>query len=450
MNPIGPILALLTATGLAAQVPQGHIVFSTFGNAGQRGLFLSHPVHPGTPRAIHGLYGDLAITGVSCVAYRPNDGAIICGERAQVNSSVDVHVIELKGTDVYRDSSFSLGTGGSCCGEIPQLAVLADGRIVVAATDLAAGPLAMYQTTSYGIQGLGIVDTSSGKITPIPISNGASIVDVFNGLAVAPDESAVFVGTYVSSVQGDIYRIPLPGGGAATKVATVPAGLSNICFDLDGSLLVTTLAPNQSLYRVDVSNGQVAQIANQLGTLNGLAVEAATASLLIVSSSGGTPSRSLHRVDGATGNTILLSNPGLATPSGIDLYPNPHRFAPAQHGADTYEWVLAPNPGGLPLVGNSGFSLTLQRSTTTVPTVQLLALSAGRLAQPLQIGQAQIWLDPAKLIAVGSHGASPQIQWALPVPNNTALVGIQLFAQSLHEEVGGRLASSAPLAFTIL
>ena len=122
--------ALGSLSSVAAQVPQGYYVFGTFGSAGQKGLFLVHPRAPATPITVTGLSGDLLSSGSSCVLYRPFDGAIVCAERVQPNSSVDVHVIELNGTHVLRDASFSVGTGGSCCGEIPQMGLLADGRIV--------------------------------------------------------------------------------------------------------------------------------------------------------------------------------------------------------------------------------------------------------------------------------------------------------------------------------
>src|SRR4030095_12309557 len=53
--------------------------------------------------------------------------------------------------------------------------------------------------------------------------------------------------------------------------------------------------------------------------------------------------------------------------SGIDLNPDPETFGDASPGANLYEWVLAPNPGGLPSAGDLSFSLTLKSSPGGAP-----------------------------------------------------------------------------------
>lgn len=442
------LVPLLVTAPLCAQVPQGYFVFSTFGGAAQKGLFLSHPRDPGMPLTIDGLHGDLVISGASSVLYRESDGALIVGERVQPGASVDIHVIEVAGTSVTRDASFSVGTGGSCCGEIPQAGLLPDGRIVVAATDIAAGPLSNYLTTSYGYQGVGIVDPISGLVTSVPITNGSQIVDVFNGMAVAPDGSAVYLGTW-GPTAGDIWHLPLPAGGTATLVASLPIGLSNMAFDNQGDLWVTVLDANQPLWRVNVGTGTAVSVPTTAGQLNGIANEPTTDHLALVSGSRGTPSKSLFWLE-SNGAEHLLSSPGLATPSGVDVHPNPKSYGTGSGIANAWRWQLRPNPGGLPLVGNGSFALGIESNGTTRPSLSIMLLSSGGLTTPTTIAGAAIWVDPAQLLFTPYIAPLLSVTIPLPIPNDPSLAGLALYAQTVHLESGIQLATSPGLKLTIL
>jgi hypothetical protein len=443
------LLPLLLAAPLAAQVPPGHFVFSTFGATGQKGLFLSHPRTPGAPTEITGLAGDLVITGGSCVVYRPSDGAVLVGERSPVGSSVDLHVIELSGTAVRRDASFSVGTGGTCCGEIPQMGLLPDGRVVVAATDIAAGPLSMYLTTSYGYQGIGIVDTQSGLITPVPIANAAQIVDVFNGLAVAPDGSAAYAGCW-GPTGGEIWRVPLPNGGTATLIATLPVGLSNMAFDNHGLLWCTTLDATQSLFRVDVTTGAFTAVATGAGALNAIHGEAVSGNFGLLSATRGTPPKSVLWME-PDGTEHLLSSPGLATPSGVAIRSNPERIGAGTAALNTWDWMLAPNPGGLPEVGNAGFSLTVSSNGTTAPTYSLATLCGSMLPAPVNVLGADVWVDLSTMLYSTSIPPTPTSSLSLPIPNDTSLGGASLALQTFHLEGPSlQIAATPGLMMTIL
>jgi hypothetical protein len=332
------------------------------------------------------------------------------------------------------------------------MGLLPDGRVVVAATDVAAGPLSLYKTTSYGYQGVGIVDTTSGAVTVVPITNSASIVDVFNGLAVAPDAQSVFVGTYVSATQGDIYQIPLPGGGTAKLVATVPAGLSNMAFDNDGHLWVTTLSTTAALFKVDLATGKATQVPQLNGSLNGIASESPTGNFAVVSGSGGSPSRSVFWMQ-PNGTDTLLTIPGLSTPSGITVHLNPGRFGTGTATASsTYDWVLAPNPGGLPEVGNGKFSLTVEQKGSLIPaSTTVSAICFRGLTTPIQLLAADIWVDLSSLLLTQFHAPAFSHQIALPIPNNPVFTGVQLFVQTLHQEpIGTAVGASPAVSFTIL
>jgi hypothetical protein len=416
---------------------------------GQKGLFLSHPRNAGPAVPVTNLAGDLVLTGSASVLYRASDGAILVGERSPVNSSVDVHAIWLQGTAVVRDHAFSVGTGGPCCGEIPQMALLPDGRVVVAATDLAAGPLMNYRTTSYGWQGVGTVDTRSGLVTPIAIANGAALTDVFNALALSPDAQTVYLGTYVSNVRGDVWSVPL-AGGTAVLVASVPAGISNLGFDNQGFLLVTDAYTQQGLFRLDVTNGQWTQVPHSSGALNGIANEPVTGGFAVVTGGAGTPSRSVLWME-RTGADHLLDTPaGIATPSGVAIHLNPARIGAGSPKTNVYDWELAPNPGGLPQPGNQGFSLTLATTGSQRPLFGVFAIALQRLSAPLPLLGVDLWLDPASVVFTGAVPPIPSYAIALPIPNDPTLTGLALVLQTLHQEQDGRLGASPGVQFTVL
>ena len=431
-----------------SQVPDGWYVFSSFSpSSGKVGVFVSHPRRAGLPKLIKGLYGDLAGTGASCVLYRKSDGALLAGERAPTGASLDLHVLHLRGLSVFIDKSFSLGTAGSCCGEIPQMALLGDDRVVVAVTDVSAGLLKRIKTTSYGWQGVGIVNTRSGLITPITITNSAKIVDVFNGLAVSPDGKSLYLGTYVSANRGDLWRVPIQGG-AASLVASVPAGLSNLCFDNKGQLWVTTLDADQGLFRVDVNKPAVVKIPQTNGSLNALAFEFAGGKFAALSARRGKPARSVFWMD-ANGGHQLLSNPGFAVLSGVSINPNPEVVAEGTPGPSASYQFEMPNPGGLPLVGNSGFSLTLAAKGLARPGIALLA--ASRLAKPVDVLGARLVVDPSTLFLAAAMPYHPsRMKLGLPIPNDASLAGVSFVVQTLHVESASRFSSSPALLVSVL
>lgn len=429
-----------------AQVPDGWYVYGAFSpNRGPIGVFMSHPRSPATPTSVSNLQGDLTVTGPSCIVHRASDGAILVGERAPTDSSVDVHVIHLEGTSVLWDASFSVGTGGPCCGEVPQMGLLPDGRVVLAATDVAAGPLMNYKTTSYGWQGVGILDTESGLLTSIDVTNGAQIIDVFNGLAIAPDAQSVYAGTYVSASQGDIWQIPI-GGGAATLVTSVPAGLSNMAFDPAGDLWVTTLDPAQGLFRVDVTSGIAAPVPQSNGSLNAIAFEEATGSLAALSANAGNPVRSVFWME-PNGAEHLLTSPGFGTLSGVAVHHNPEVFGDGSPGLSSYEWQM-PNPGGLPVAGNAAFGLTVR--STGAPAPGFVAIATAAAASPIRVLGVTMHLDPASILLSTPLPYPAPMILSVPIPNMPSVIGATLFLQSFHVESATQIAATPAVRFTVM
>jgi hypothetical protein len=446
-------LAAATAVQTPAQVPDGFYVFGSFqGLAGTNGIFFAHPRDPlrpiidvtNLPPAL--AYDPTGRRGVACLAYRQSDGALIAGERSPPGTSVDLHVLHLQGSAVVYAQLFSMGTSVGA-GEIPQCALLSDGRIVVAATDLAAGgALAQFQTQQYNWEGLGIVDTESGGVTPLAIPNLNQFPGVINGLAVSLDGTAIYVGNYISATSGDLWRVPV-AGGAATQVATFPCGPSNVAIDNDGTVLVVTLNGPPNLFRHDPVANTTTPITTVTGPMNCIAVERVSGNYAVATANAGLPPRSLYWISPA-GQETLLSSPNRATIAAIDVNPNPEAFGVATAGQAEYSWELAPNQGGLPLVGNTGFSLTV-RASNGVPSTAVLVVGSNRLLPGLPVLGATIHVDPGNAFTIQLPFQYSQTM-PLPLPNLNSLRGVRLYAQSVHYEGGGSLAASPGLELTIL
>ena len=439
--------SLVLASVSGAQVQDGHYVIGAFSpSRGAVGIFTAHPRTPGTPTTITGMQGDLKTSGASCVLYRRSDGAILAGERAPVGGSVDLHVIWLKGSSVLYDASFSVGTGGSCCGEIPQMALLDDDRVVVAATDVSAGPLKNILTTAYGWQGLGIVDTTSGLVTSIPITNGAQIVDVFNGLALSPDQATIYAGTYVSAVAGDIWAVPI-GGGTATKLATVGGGISNLTVDKNGDIWATTLLATKGLFKVDAKTGKVTEVLQQNGALNALVYDEVTGNFAVASANSGLPARSIFWME-PNGTDHLLSSPNFAVPSGIDINPSPEIFGNGTPSTASYDWVM-PNPDGLPLVGNQSYGLTVATTGVGRPGWAFFGLARG--ATPLQVLGVDVHIDLATIVGSFALPIAATNRIPLPLPKDAQLVGARLVFQNFYlGDAAKPLAASPGIEFSVL
>ncbi len=452
-NPLRTFLPLVLATGAVAQVPDGYYAWSAFGNAGQTGVFLQHPRTPGAPIAVEGLPADLmwipgGRAGGSSLIVRPSDGALIVGERAAIGNSVDLHVIRLNGVDVAFDQLFSVGTAGPA-GEIPQAALMPDGRILVAATDLTMGPLAIIPTNSYGFEGLGIVDPVGGGVTPVPIGNpGVFQTGVFNGLTLSADGQTALIANYVSATQGEVWAVPVPAGGNATLLTTIPAGISNVGIDSDGDLMITSLNGPPNCWRYEFGTSTLTAITTGTGPLNAIGLETTTGNFALVTANGGTPLRSIFWME--QGGTVhLLSSPGLATPSGIDYRANPRTFGDATAGADVYVWKTRQHAGGLPEVGNPLFSVTLEASNVNSQYFGACLIALARAASPVNIAGVDVLLDPGSIVYSASLPPIATQTLPLGIPNDPSLTGAQLFFQGIHSAPSGLIGSNG-LLLTIL
>ncbi|MCA8941937.1 MAG: hypothetical protein KDB80_05195, partial [Planctomycetes bacterium] len=292
--------------------------------------------------------------------------------------------------------------------------------------------------------GVGIVDTESGLITPIDIDNGSSIVDVFNGLAVSPDGTTVYAGTYVSATQGDIWRFPLTGG-TASLVATVPAGLSNLGFDAEGDLWVTTLNASAALFEVDVDTGLVTQVNQTNGSMNAITYDETTGNFAVLSANSGVPPRSVFWME-PDGTDHMLTNPGLGILSGIAINPNPEVFGDVPAFDASYEWRM-PNPGGLPLAGNTGFHMVLDATGNVQQGWALLCRGIGDA--PFDLFGTPLYGDLTHIITAVYLPMPAPFTFSMSLPSTTTLVGETFVVQSLHPN-GVEWPSSRPIEFTVM
>ena len=444
--------ALILSATASAQVPDGYYVWGSFqGTAGINGIYFSHPRDPLQPMlSVSNLppalgYDPSGKRGVACLLRRASDEALLVGERAPAGTSVDLHVLKLSGSSVVFAQLFSVGTSANV-GEIPQCALLPDGRVLLAATDLQpGGPLAHFLTAQYNWQGIGLLDTVGGGVTALPISNWSSLPGVINAITATRDGKTAYIGNYISAAGGDLWSVPLPNGGAATLVANLPAGVSNLAVDNDGTVLVTTLNGPPNLFRYDPLSKALTVIVTASGPLNAIAVETVSGNYALATANAGVPPRSLLWVTPAGVETLLLS-PNRATIAAVDVNPNPEAFGQATSGTGTYTWDLAPNPGGMPLLGNSNFSLTLK---TMLPTASVALFSTDRAPTPVEILGVKVHLDLTKVFWAPVLTPAPTMTIPLPIPNEPVLQGLKLVVQSFHLEPTQLLSASSGVELTL-
>jgi hypothetical protein len=114
-------------------------------------------------------------------------------------------------------------------------------------------------------------------------------------------------------------------------------------------------------------------------------------------------------------------------------------------GLNRYWFQNFPNPGGLPLLGNAGFTLTM-RSEAGTAALSLLGLALGRASIPV-LG-IEVLLDPATVVLASVPATSPT-SFSLPIPNSPSLIDFVITAQGLHLETNLEFAASRGLSITI-
>jgi hypothetical protein len=288
--------------------------------------------------------------------------------------------------------------------------------------------------------------------TPLP-------KDVANAIAVGPTGTKAYLGVGdTSNSTSTIHEIDLTTG-ASTLIATLQLGVTALDFDAQGQLIAAaanfSTAIGSAIYVLTPGTPwTVTQLAAPPGPVpNGLAVETATGAFVVAIAPGNRtagPNEVWWMMPrGAPSRLSVGPSGGWGVLTGIDIDSDPEPFgAPSPAGVADYRWSLAPNPGGLPTLGNASFALrVVNNGGTNDPGVLLLSPQRGWLTSPIFPG-VQILLDPTALVvgpAVPTSGSVP-----MPIPPAAGLVGAKLFLQTLHVDPQRQLAASEGLALTIL
>jgi hypothetical protein len=465
---LAALLAL--AQPLSSQVEDGWIVVSSFKTnqvpssdnpfVGDGGLWLVHPRIPGPPVPVTGLGSDLTGAGLagtlyghgaSCVLRLP-DGRLVVGEFGR-GVGIDLHVLTLDGASVALggDTTLFCGTASLFAeaggfwgkgGGILQLALLPDGRLLMAVWGIVSGPLKDAH--------VGLADLGSGEITRVDTGPPGLFSEIVNAIAVDASGTTAYLGTVSSP--GQIYTLDVPGGGQPAFLGGLPADVvMDLAVDNDGGLLVGCF--DSDVFKMDPGSGSLTPLGLPIQVYAALAVERVTGNHLAsqhTDVSAVPPVAWISLVEtGPTLTPLLIPPPGgIGLLTGMDVNPDPETYGPASPGANEYAWALAPNPGGLPQAGNLGFSLTLESSPAGAPGVLIAGLEP--LVPPVPIlGGVLLSVNPLSLVFSRPLAGSPTETIPLPIPLDPNLVGKMLFLQSGHLE-GGALAASDAIKLTVL
>ncbi len=153
----------------------------------------------------------------------------------------------------------------------------------------------------------------------------------------------------------------------------------------------------------------------------------------------------LSLVDPSTGaSTVIAGSPGGWGTMGLGpaVHDAIESYGASSDGQNHYWFANFPNPGGLPTIGNAGFSLTMG-SAPGPASLSVLALSSGRGS--VNVAGIEVLVDLGSSIVTYAPGSAV----ALPIPGDPSLAGVVITAQSVHVEPGNTLAASRGLSLTI-
>ncbi|MGH7150825.1 MAG: hypothetical protein ACREIU_09010, partial [Planctomycetota bacterium] len=315
----------------------------------------------------------------------------------------------------------------------PQNALLPNGDILVAVHGVGFPPQPLAG------QILGRVSPASGTITAVPVAPQPA--GLTNALAVDPPGATAFFGVVSSPTASSVYSVPV-GGGAPALVAALPSAVSGLDFR-SGSLLLAacnTVAP--FLYEIDLAPNPatVTPVTTTTGAIQAIDVEAVTGNEAIAAARTGTPANAVHWMTPAGASNFLTVGPagGWGIVGGIAIDPDPEEYGTPTAGTFSYSWTLAPNPGGLPTVGNAAFGLTVASTGPSAAGPYAASLGSANLPNFGGFGFTLL-VDPAQVLFLAAHGGAIP----LPIPNDPALAGGRIFFQSFRLDAGAPLGIAA-------
>lgn len=416
----------LVASFTPAQVPAGWAATASFSTSlGTGGIAFIHPSSPGTFQLVTGLPPELITTGATLSGANSiaalADGSVV----VSATQTSTLHRLTFSGNQVVNATQTSFSPSGS----VAQLVPLSDGRVLFGAGAGSAGVV----VGTLNPNGALTIFPTPGIPSTIPGSLGT-----LNAIAVDRAETTAYIG--ISGSPREIWSLPLSGGGGPNLI--LPAlgfSIFNMDVEANGNLIVAT---GGSLRRVNPTTGAVTTLSTPGATaFNAIAVDRLTGDFVVGT---GLQNRRFYRVSstGAVTTLVTANTLGLGLPSGVSLRPAIEVVGAGTPGASSYDWLLDPNPGGAPVLGNAAFSLTLSASPAC--TTGLLFISALPAAAPIPVAGALLYVDPATLIGVPLPlPCTPTITVGFPLPATPSLAGVPAIVQAGFLEPGSVAASSA-------
>jgi hypothetical protein len=443
--PQAAALVGLMGCALLAQVPAGSAVVSTTvtGSTLQTGgLFIVDLQNPGVHTPILGLPSSLVgwgigTTGANCIARDAAREALVAGEVVLGGQFLFVHRLVLQGLAVSSAVSLRVVFASGFPNSVIDVKLLPGGDAIALTTEWAGSYVARLSRASWTAMSVVPMGITFPDMDPTSLAVDPTGTDLY----------VAFSSPGLGALQGRLHRAPV-AGGTSVLVATIPSGIRSLSFDSNGYLLIGTYS---GLLRMDPVSGTVWTVLSGY-TVEGVEEDVATGNLVFCTQSA--PAGSQRAVLSLTpsGTVTLLSTgpPGMAglngwgDPSGIVVRPALERFGPSTPGTTSYSWAF-PNPGGLPLVGNTFFSIT--ESVTGPAQAGFLAFSTASTA-PVTIGGVSVVIDVNRLALLIPFPAGTTSH-TLPVPPDPAVRGLSIFLQAVHFDPSGAAATEG-LALTVL
>lgn len=437
------------ASAAVAQIPPDHLVVASFrgasfGYPGADGITLVNlSSSPASAQAMTSLPAlcsgaGLNAAGNQCTVHLATNGKLVAtgGDLDTAPVPIEIYVITpgaSPGTSAANVVTYPLGTYTNVNGVgVSAMAELGDGRVLLALDPTSVGG-------PFAGQALVILDPSlppgPGAFTAVPVP--AMPYGDVNAMAVDIEAQLAYF-----SIGNNIWRVPVPGGGYPALIANTPQ-IHALAVESDGQILAGGPLANFTaawLRRIDPVTRVVTNFANVTslaGAVNALYVEPVTGDLFF----GFVPLPgpcSVQRLSPRTSTgSIAPVNSMTSCISGIDAHSRLEVYGAASGTAPIARWQLAPNPGGAPVPGNLGFSLTCSAEPGAS---YLWALGFARANVPVTTSPpVTLYVQPETVMLL------PTNTMALPIPAIPALAGVQIFAQCAQLLPGGGVRATSGL-----
>lgn len=457
------VVGLLLAAGVSAQVPPGHFVLGTslgpvpnpYPWTGPAGLFVGHPRQVGSMWAVTGLPPSLTTRpptwsyeyGVGGLAIHPATGDLLVGDSPDGGASLNLYRIRITQqpttpiTFTSTHSTFALGVANPLGGIVVNPGVRDANRVIVGCANVLAGQIGA------GSMRIGELDLSTGIVTPWAAIS-AMLPGPYSVRAICVEPGGAFAymtGSPNTTNPSTVWCVPLPAAGVPTTmtaIATLPIAAMSMKWDASRAKLVVggrlNTSSGQSLWEIDPVTvpTPVPTPVGPVGPTNlpSFDIEPTTGDVLFA----GVPTTGIpgvhHYVRGAAapptwlGNSTAAGMVGLPFAFAVAPSPTPYGAASVCGSAPSVSWA-AVSTAGLPLLGNTGYSLRLDAGPTGTVNAGLLAASALPLVPGVPIPGLCLVLNIDPTTLLGDLGfASSTIP--LGIPNNPLLVGSDLFLQA--------------------